>query len=370
MKTTKRIKQRINICIMLCVSATLMAAVPLGPDDAYTWSFSNDQLEIPTGSVITNAVLTIHNVSIDSATGDETLYVHLLDNSDVDVKSYADGQPGNYFEGYGVLLKQISQSDLLTNPSHIAINLTQVNDNNSPVWGVFEQPFVVTLGDASQVSFSSALLSLLDYAGTGSSFGFGLDCDGITFDGLSLELTIESMTDAVAASTLSFDYGTVSPEISEWTLLAYDDFESGWGNYTDGGSDCSLYTRTTYAPQGQNAASIRDDSEDASSFVLTDGIDVKTLGYSEIKITFSYIAVSMDNSKEGFRLDYWDGSEWLTLENWRQRLDFENNFIYSETVEISSSDTVFPTNMKIRFVCEASNDIDLAMIDEIAISAK
>ena len=29
----------------------------------------------------------------------------------------------------------------------------------------------------------------------------------------------------------------------QWTTLTYDDFESGWGNYTDGGSDC--WRRTT-----------------------------------------------------------------------------------------------------------------------------
>ena len=544
MKAIRNIRQDICIYILLCTSATLMGTVPLGPDDAYTWSISNDQLDISSGSVITNAVLTIHDVSIDDTMDNAALYVHLLDNPDVDIKSYTDGQTGNYFEDYGVFLKQIGQDDLSANPSDIIIDLAQVNDDNSPVWTVFEQPFIVTLGDASQVSFSSALLSLLDYAGTGWSFGFGLDCDGVTFDGLTLELTIESMTDVVSASTLSFNYGnisspvlepitdqiidpgqvlsftitatdsdndvlsysasnlpegavfanqtftwtptnqqagtyqvifmvsdgnkitsqmvtitvnyivtndapkfepipdkvatvdntltftviandsdgdavkisienlpqnasfidnvfswtpslsqvgiydiifnvtdgnggqdstitqiTVSPAVAEWTLLTYDDFESGWGNFADGGSDCYLYTRYKYAPEGNNAADIQNGTEE-SQVVLANGLDVLTPGYSQIKITFSYLPVSMDNASEGFSLEYWDGTEWITLQSWYRYYDFQNFYTYFEIVEFSKENFAFPADMKIRFMCQASDDYDDVMIDEISIFAK
>lgn len=38
-------------------------------------------------------------------------------------------------------------------------------------------------------------------------------------------------------------YVTVTePGTGSWTTITYDDFESGWGSYTDGGGDCSRYT--------------------------------------------------------------------------------------------------------------------------------
>ena len=541
MKNTTRLKGIIGVCLLFCTPSALFAATPLGPDNAYTWSIPTEQLAIAPGSIITNAVLTIHNAVVKNTTENEVLYVHLLDNPDTDINIYTDDRSGNYFEGHGIYLAGFRPSDLPVSPSDIVIELVQINDPDSGIWSIFEQPFLIDLADSSQVLFTSSLLSLLDYAGTSSVIGFGLDCDGLTFDGLSVELTIQSMIDSAPATKPSFTYGNVHPPLMQpitdqsinaeqtlsftvtatdedndvltysasnlppgamftnqvftwtpsnqhvgihpvdfavsdggqtvtqtvnitvhytnhtpvieaiadavvtagntltftvhasdpdgdivsisaenlppgascvngiftwtpstaqigiydvlfiandgqggldtaslqitvnpapWILLAYDDFEAGWGNYTSGGRYCSLYTRTKYAPQGSNAACIENGLGDASSFVLTNGIDVKTPGYSEINITFSYIAVSMDNSNEGFRLDYWDGTKWLTLKSWRRYLDFDNVRLYSETIKIYSSNVVFPTNMKIRFVCEASGNTDLAMIDLITISAK
>ncbi|HEB37043.1 MAG TPA: type IV pilin, partial [Thermoplasmatales archaeon] len=48
--------------------------------------------------------------------------------------------------------------------------------------------------------------------------------------------------------------------VETWDTLTYDDFESGWGNYTDGGRDCHLYTGGDYAYQGNAAADIQDNS--------------------------------------------------------------------------------------------------------------
>ena len=69
-----------------------------------------------------------------------------------------------------------------------------------------------------------------------------------------------------------------------WVQLSYDDFESGWGNYTDGGRDCSLYTGGTYAQQGNNAVNIQDNSGTGSSFSYTRSIDTDTPGFSQIEI--------------------------------------------------------------------------------------
>jgi hypothetical protein len=71
-----------------------------------------------------------------------------------------------------------------------------------------------------------------------------------------------------------------------WVQLSYDDFESGWGNYTDGGGDCSLYTGGAYAHQGNNAVNIQDNSGTESSFFHTSSIDTDTAGFTQIEIDF------------------------------------------------------------------------------------
>ncbi len=157
------------------------------------------------------------------------------------------------------------------------------------------------------------------------------------------------------------DYITVN-EPGAWTVITYDDFESGWGSYTDGGGDCARYTRSRYAHQGSAAADIQDNSGTASSFYHTAGYNVS--GYSELEVDFWFYAYSME-SNEDFWLQYYDGSTWRTVETWARGVDFNNNTFYHETVAISSGSYNFPTNARLRFMCDASNNQDDIYIDEI-----
>jgi hypothetical protein len=155
-----------------------------------------------------------------------------------------------------------------------------------------------------------------------------------------------------------------------WVELSYDDFESGWGSYTDGGRDCSLYTGGTYAHQGNNAVNIQDNSGTQSSFAYTSSIDTDTPGFSQIEIDFWFKAISMDNSQEDFQVQYYDGSTWHTVASYAVGTDFENNVFYHKKVVIDESSYTFPTDMKIRFMCDASGDKDDVYIDEVSVSAK
>ena len=158
------------------------------------------------------------------------------------------------------------------------------------------------------------------------------------------------------------DYITVS-EGGGWTVITYDDFEGGMGNYTDGGGDMYLYTGGTYAHQGSNAADIQDNSGVSSSFYHTASYNVS--GYTELEVEFWYIAISMDNSREDFWVQYYDGSTWQTVATYARSIDFDNGVFYNEVVTISSSQYNFPTNAKLRFMCDASGNRDDVYIDEI-----
>ncbi|MBN2227593.1 MAG: T9SS type A sorting domain-containing protein [candidate division Zixibacteria bacterium] len=72
---------------------------------------------------------------------------------------------------------------------------------------------------------------------------------------------------------------------------------------------------------------------------------------------------------EDFWLQYYNGSAWQTIGSWAQGADFSNRTFYQVTVTISNSNYTFPTNARLRFMCDASNDQDDVYIDEITWSA-
>jgi PKD repeat protein len=146
------------------------------------------------------------------------------------------------------------------------------------------------------------------------------------------------------------------------TTITFDNFESGMGNYTDGGSDMSRYTGGTHAWQGVAAADIQDNSGTASSFSTTTARNVTSYASMEVELYFK--AVSME-SGENFWVQYFNGSVWQTIANYVAGTSFNNNTFYVATVPISRSTYTFPTNARIRFMCDASNDNDDVYIDAI-----
>ena len=91
------------------------------------------------------------------------------------------------------------------------------------------------------------------------------------------------------------------PAYAAWIELTNDDFESGWGNYSDGGDDCTRYTGGTYAHQGNAALNIQDDSTPpASTFFHTNGIDVHTNNCTQIRVEFWYYPVGMEGGEDFF----------------------------------------------------------------------
>lgn len=187
----------------------------------------------------------------------------------------------------------------------------------------------------------------------------GLECETL------YDFTVIAKDAAGNLSPASTANATTS---SCWDVLTSSDFESGWGPWTDGGSDCSLYTGSTYAHGGTSAANIQDNSGVASSFFLTNGIDVHTPGYTEIKIDFWFYSVSMDNN-EDFWVQYWNGTTWQTIATYKQPTNFVNGQFHHITLYVSESQYVFPSDMKIRFLCDASGDADDVYIDDVVISA-
>ncbi len=150
--------------------------------------------------------------------------------------------------------------------------------------------------------------------------------------------------------------------------LLYTDFEGSFGVWTDGGRDCLLYKRGTYATQGSYAGNIQDNSGISSSFYLTNGLDLHTDGYTELTIDFNFIPVSMETG-EDFFVEFFDGTDWNILVSLASGSDFDNNNTYAVSIPVYETDYTFASNANLRFRCDASDDKDDIFIDEIRVTA-
>jgi hypothetical protein len=154
----------------------------------------------------------------------------------------------------------------------------------------------------------------------------------------------------------------------DWTTLTYDDFEGGFGNYSDGGVNCSLYTGGTYAHQGSKAADIQGNGGNASSFYHTNGVDVHSPGYTCITISFWFRSEGLSDGHDFF-VEYYDGAIWQTVASFVAGTDFVNDQFYYEIVWINETSYTFPSDMKIKFRCDAQNNSNDVYIDQIYVNA-
>jgi hypothetical protein len=154
---------------------------------------------------------------------------------------------------------------------------------------------------------------------------------------------------------------------SGWTQIIYDDFEAGFGNWNDGGTDCVLYTGGTYAHQGSNAIDIQDNTAPPASTTYTNNLALAA--YSEIRVSFWYYPYSMDNSNEDFWLDISTdgGNNWTPIEEWNQGDEFVNGNFYPDSVTITGY--TLTNNTQLRFRCDASGNADDIYLDEILVEA-
>lgn len=153
-----------------------------------------------------------------------------------------------------------------------------------------------------------------------------------------------------------------------FTELAFDDFESGWGSYSDGGSDARRSANdAAYAHQGTYCARIRDNSGSASSFYTTGSLDLS--GYSQLEVDFWFYAVSMETN-EDFFVELWDGSSWNVVASYASGSDFQNNSFYNPVVTVNLGSYGNPSAAKLRFRADASGNNDRVFIDEVKVSAQ
>ncbi len=145
-------------------------------------------------------------------------------------------------------------------------------------------------------------------------------------------------------------------------VLDQNDFESGWGIWNDGGSDARRDDNPNVANSATHSLLIRDNS--SRSIITTDVMDWSA--YEKLKISFSYITTSFDNSSEDFwlQISLDGGNSFVTIQDWDYSIDFWND--QRQDVEVIYEGTL-STEVALRFRCDASSDGDQVNLDDIVI---
>lgn len=143
-----------------------------------------------------------------------------------------------------------------------------------------------------------------------------------------------------------------------------NNFDSGWGIWNDGGSDCRRSANdAAYANSGSYCVRLQDNT--STSVMTTDNLNL--VGFEEVTIAFSYVAVGMDNSNEGFWLQVSTngGASYYTVSDWYRDTDFANNNRYNESVTLVGT---FVSNTRFRLRCNASANADRVYIDDVTLT--
>ena len=156
--------------------------------------------------------------------------------------------------------------------------------------------------------------------------------------------------------------GIVQPVCSE-VVVDFNNFDSTWGIWNDGGSDCRRSANdAAFAYSGNRCVRLRDNT--GTSVMTTDNLNLNN--FEELTVTFTYITQSMDNANEDFwlQISMDGGSSYTTIEEWNRNDEFVNNVREFDAVTIQGP---FTSNTRLRFRCDASGNNDKVYIDDVEI---
>jgi hypothetical protein len=142
-----------------------------------------------------------------------------------------------------------------------------------------------------------------------------------------------------------------------------NNFESGFGIWTDGGTDCIRTSNNTYANSPSFSIQLRDNTNTSVTTTTNQNLSA----YTKIKVDFTYVSVSFENGE-----DFWlqistnGGTSYTTKATFVAGTNFANGIREFESIEITGP---FTSNTRIRFRADASDDDDQVYIDDVVISA-
>ncbi|WP_418636995.1 GEVED domain-containing protein, partial [Winogradskyella sp.] len=126
------------------------------------------------------------------------------------------------------------------------------------------------------------------------------------------------------------------------------DFESGFQGWTSNGNDSGLWYSGTWSCDGNRSIYSKDD--DTSRNRMTSP-QLDLTGYSSVTISFCHKSSNLGNNK-GFRIQYYNGSNWTTIQTFELGTDFFNqgtSNAHNLSATITNASYTFNSNSRFRF---------------------
>ena len=159
------------------------------------------------------------------------------------------------------------------------------------------------------------------------------------------------------------------------TILTYDNFNQGFGNWNDPGYRCELLNSWWSSclngdDDDSGTFSVRLRRNTSSSRLISDQYDFSS--YSQVKITYNFATSNAPDSGEGWFIEYSDdnGSNWETVKQYINGVNFtENQCVSNEEVLIEPSSTINFNSSQIllRFRNNMNKDNEQLWLDNIKV---
>lgn len=196
--------------------------------------------------------------------------------------------------------------------------------------------------------------------------GGDFDFEDTTFFGLSsCDSPVTDPTDAPTPNPVvdPTDAPTPSPEGDGiWVQIFSENFENGFGEFTDGGSDAAL--NTNHFNDGATSLRIRDDT--SSSRAYTGAYSVSS--FNELRVSFAFKGLGMETG-ERFLLEHAinGASSFTPLQGFVAGSDFDNGDWNNVAIEFGASSM---NDIRLQFRCDASVNNDRIFIDSVLFEGK
>jgi hypothetical protein len=148
--------------------------------------------------------------------------------------------------------------------------------------------------------------------------------------------------------------------------LITDDFESGFGNWNDGGNDVDRINNNGFANSGNFSIRLRDNNNNPNNTntSMTSGTyDLSNV--DSVEVSFSFITNGFNAGEDfWFQISTDNGANYVTQKTWVLNTDFTNNLRVNENFKLGGP---FSTTTLFRFRCDASGNNDQVYIDDVVI---
>lgn len=158
------------------------------------------------------------------------------------------------------------------------------------------------------------------------------------------------------------DCAPCQAEDCEFEETYFANFELGYAIWNDGGGDCRINSvDAPFASSGVRCLRLRDNSPSSQTYTNILGL----ASNEAIRIAFGYYAASMEEGEDFWlQISYDGGDNYSTLRSYVSGQDFENDIFYSDEIEVAGP---FNSEMRLRFVCDASSNADRIYLDDVRI---